>query len=283
LENNSLILEIPDSFKESVSGLRLQLRSYFSRLMGNFNAPIQRDFRTFTLFDANILEEMNSGSDTFYGRIVCINPHNNPLEKAPPTLEYLCDADQLFPFIIGPDTVEMLHGMNHRDLLLNIGYKEDWLNLKHSRGLVFYLVVFRKSACDKELKMAPVLANWDEIFKLITQISRGCAEKLRPHWAEIDKVEYTKDIESIENAELYKVVSSFEEFAKASVVCDSPKMARQFLRHTLKCTALFKGDGFTYNEQGVKGLTEYLFKRVSLKQLNGSNKNGIVLCQKLGW
>ncbi len=251
--------------------------------MDIINALVQRDYRTFTQFDSSIIEEMKSGSDTFYGRIVCINPHNNPLEKAPPTLEYLCDADQLCPFIIGPDGVKKLNGMNHRDLLLNIGYKEDWLNLKHSRGLVFYLVVFRKSTCDEELKMAPVLATWDGIFELITQISNDCAEKLRPYWAQMDKVEYTKDIESIENAELYKMVSSFDEFAKASVVCDSPKMARQFLRHTLKCNALFKGDGFTYSEQGVQGLTGYLFKRVSLKQLHGSNKNGIVLCQKLEW
>ena len=80
-----------------------------------------RDCRNFTQFDARVLDEINSGRDKFYGRIICVNPHKNPLEKSQPTLEFLCDEDQKLPFIMGPEGVQKLHGMNHRDLLLNIG------------------------------------------------------------------------------------------------------------------------------------------------------------------
>lgn len=240
-------------------------------------------WRTTVLFDEKILNEMSNDTDKFWGRVICINPNSNPLEKARSKLEYLSDIDQLFPFVMGPEDIKTLHGKKHKEFLLSIGYTEDWLNKKHARGLVFYFVVFRDSVCIDELKINPWPGTWEGVFSLIQYHSEECAKKLKPHWEEIKDVECKQDgpIDIVNPAD-HKTISSFEEFAKHDVLCD-PIIGRRFLRHTIKCTYLYRGDGYTYNEKGERGIKEYLFKRVSLDELKGKNNNGIVLCQKLNW
>ena len=200
----------------------------------------------------------------YWARVICTNPGNNPKEKAPPTMEYISDADQQFPFVIGSESTASLNGMTHRELLLNLGYEEDWLNRKVGNGLKFSLAVFQEDRCS----VAPVNASWEGIFSMIEVTSPECASKLLPIWEDIKLVECIADGHIDKPSPETKIhVSSFDGFANYTGQCTA-ELGRMFLRHTMKCTALYKGDGYAWNDKGERGVKEYIMPRVLTASLN---------------
>ena len=67
--------------------------------------------------------------------------------------------------------------------------------------------------------------------------------------------------------EEYARVNSFDAYARSGD--DSARHARDFLRHTLKCTPLFAGDGYTRTEEGERGAREFLVTRCAVSELPG--------------
>ena len=68
---------------------------------------------------------------------------------------------------------------------------------------------------------------------------------------------------------LFDHVNSFENFEK-STLPPSAALVRAFLRYTLQCTELFRGDGYTYdpsNEIDKRGVKEFLFPRSRISEL----------------
>ena len=69
-------------------------------------------------------------------------------------------------------------------------------------------------------------------------------------------------------AEEYVTVSSFSAYASGSTE-DTLRSARGFLRHTMKCTPLFAGDGYTRTETHARGAKEFIVPRCAVKDLPG--------------
>lgn len=44
-------------------------------------------------------------------------------------------------------------------------------------------------------------------------------------------------------------------------------VCRAFLRWTMKCMELYRGDGYAYDDAGQRGVDEYLIPRVSINSL----------------
>lgn len=114
-------------------------------------------------------------------------------------------------------------------------------------------------------------ATWSNILDLIRDHSPICGAKFASVFDQVCTMaydDYDFDVENCPN-EIYQAVRSFESFAKTKLPT-TPTLVRAFLRHTLKCTRLFTGDGYCCDEQGRRGAKEYLIPRVRLDQLTGA-------------
>jgi hypothetical protein len=82
-----------------------------------------------------------------------------------------------------------------------------------------------------------------------------------------DLVELGNAVESLP-VEEYNTISSFSAYSDDSTE-DTLRSARGFLRHTIKCTALFAGDGYTRTEAHARGAKEFLVPRCAVQDLPG--------------
>jgi hypothetical protein len=217
----------------------------------------------------NVIQLDLDPKETYWARIICINPGQNPDESGtPPTFEYLSGENQPFPFVIGPDSTHSLQGMTSHEAFFNVGFPSSWLTEKTAHGLEFHLVVFRESKCLEAMNTRPLNATWANLLALIRSQSPVCADKLEPHWVAIQQMECVEGgpIDKVP-AHMYGEVSSLQGFANSTLLT-TPELGRMFLRHTLKCTSLYKGDGYAYDQEGNQGVKEYLVPRVLTADLD---------------
>lgn len=224
--------------------------------------------------DVEVLQIPFEADRVYWSRIVATNPGSNPLQPYTQVeLEYLSDATQSLPFVIGSRDTAALHGMTHRQALMSVGYEASWLDEKIANGLVFHLVVFENDNAAAATGVPPVQATWDGLMQLMGATSPAsivCAGKLAPIWEAIQAVPCVRGgpIEDINqlSEELIPVVTSFEGLA-AYPMPVTPELGRTFLRHTMRCTPLYRGDGYSWPEDGQRGGEEFLIPRVLIERL----------------
>lgn len=181
--------------------------------------------------------------------------------------EYISREDQPFPFVMSGMSYTKLRGKTVLEMFQFIGFqtdwaKDDWLFRKLASGTRFWLVVFGEGNATP--------ATWAGIMDLTRQQSPACAEKLAPHMEIManmsieELVELARRVDKVD-AEYYATVGTFEGYAASDT--DTLEHARAFLRHTLKCTTLYRGDGYAYDDQGVRGSEEVLMPRVKIGEL----------------
>lgn len=202
---------------------------------------------------------MDNDDDTlWFGRVVFNIPPNFP--------EYLSSPNQFFPFVIGPEATAQVDLMRDSDEVLKlIGFEKDWIMMKRHQGYQFHFIKFRHHD-----KLQAVRASWDGLFDLVQRVSPECFERISPFLDELKTREYSSysdfDIENMSALE-YSKVCSFESFASNSIDTLTVTYARAFFRHALKCTSLFRGDGYTYDEYGNRGVDEYVVRRMLISDL----------------
>lgn len=147
-----------------------------------------------------------------------------------------------------------------------VGFEWSWVSEKLSAGLRFRLFLF-------SLRQAKATrATWDNMLCLVGDQSPRCAEKLAPHIPVLKAIPYRELIERIGydvdrlSGKRRMEVSSFAAFADDAVPSDLGH-ARAFFRHTLNCTALYRGDGYAYDEQGKRGAREYIIPNTRVQDL----------------
>lgn len=57
-------------------------------------------------------------------------------------LEFIAYEFQPFPFVVGPEAVEIIQNLSGQGILRAIGYTEDYIKKKNESGVLFYLVIF---------------------------------------------------------------------------------------------------------------------------------------------
>ena len=177
---------------------------------------------------------------------------------------------QPFPFVVGPEDVHRLCALHTpRQMLELVGFEWCWVLEKLSAGLKFRLILFSLT------RAMATLATWDNLWRLVEGESPRCAEKLAPHIPVLIETPYRELIERIGydvdrlSCKRRAEVSSFAAFADDAVPSDLGR-ARAFFRHTLKCTALYRGNGYTYDEDGRRGAREYVIPNTRAKDLPGA-------------
>jgi hypothetical protein len=211
----------------------------------------------------------------YYARVIRVH-HSNPV------VDYISDPQQLFPFVMGPESVADLKGKTAWEIFDFIGYKREYVLERLSEGEKFVLILF--TGYRTEMKESaeglqnepttpfktmeePVLATWDNILELIEKKSPIIADRIKnvlPQLRSTPFNGYEFDIERADSS-IYEQVCTFEAFEASSQT--SPSMVRAFLRHTMKLMELYSGNGFCYNEKGEEGAKEYLIPRVHVEQL----------------
>ena len=208
-------------------------------------------------------------------------PHCVRVIAAPPTMtkaqlkadEFISGPNQPYPFAISGKSFKKLStGKSAKEMFKFIGYEtdyqngngKDWLFKKLELKTKFYLVVFGSD------EQGTFPATWDGILSLLQKHAPACATKIKPHVETMramdndDLLELAKSVEDLE-PEDYALVNNFQSYEHSSK--DSLKHARGFLRHALKCTPLFRGDGFAYDDKNKRGAEEILMERLKVSEL----------------
>ena len=207
-------------------------------------------------------------------------PHCVRVIAAPPTMtkaqlkdEFISGPNQPYPFAISGKSFKKLStGKSAKEMFKFIGYEtdyqngngKDWLFKKLELKTKFYLVVFGSD------EQGTFPATWDGILSLLQKHAPACATKIKPHVETMramdndDLLELAKSVEDLE-PEDYALVNNFQSYEHSSK--DSLKHARGFLRHALKCTPLFRGDGFAYDDKNKRGAEEILMPRLKVSEL----------------
>lgn len=170
------------------------------------------------------------------------------------------DPSRLVVMLMDSDGLAKLFGKSGYQILIEIGYRGDYIKQKLDAGNQFKLVVFPQEAAHP--------ATW----KGVTDVACSVYPELTSC--------FTKHGAGLQSGSLWGGKCFMHEFEKLAgyKFCDADKKAdprfmnieayrkstktawelRAFLYHTLHLRELFSGDGFTYNEQGKRQLKEYL-------------------------
>lgn len=175
------------------------------------------------------------------------------------------DPNRLIIMLMGGDGLEELLGKTGYEALITIGYMRDYIEYKLTQGVHFKLVIFKEGEIAK-------LATWDNTLYLISQIYPKIRKKIYKQlpllkntpFSEIERKAGFKFDEIDKFGPKDKRFMTYKRFKKSKGTLED---VRVFLHHTIHLRELFAGDGFTYNEEGKRGLREYIAPNRKLKEL----------------
>lgn len=166
--------------------------------------------------------------------------------------------------LMASDGLEQILGQSGYDSLITIGYEKEYIEYKLKEGCKFKLVVFNAS----DFK----LATWDNVIDVVSSVYPDLEEKLRKQLEALKAVSFEK-IQKMED-QTFKKIDRLKEFSEHYMSYDRFKRSkgylhnvRAFLYSTIHLRELFAGDGYTYDEEGNRGLMEYITKNCSLDEL----------------
>eukprot|EP00051_Salpingoeca_urceolata_P021303 m.331723 g.331723 ORF g.331723 m.331723 type:complete len:241 (+) comp19773_c0_seq4:4434-5156(+) len=180
---------------------------------------------------------------------------------------FLSGPGQPWPFVAVMDDA-LLQAMRNGQMALmkHLGFEEDWVQERVDGGTRFKLCVFNLAECGE-----CVSPTWDGLRGFVqAKWPAACAAKLEPHVATMSAMpmeqlfELARGVERVDE-ETYARVRCPEEYATRGL--DTLREARAFLRHTLKCTELFTGTGYTCLPDRRRGSREFLVPRSAVADL----------------
>lgn len=175
------------------------------------------------------------------------------------------DPNRVIIMLIGSDGLQDLLGKSGYESLIHIGYTKDYIQYKMDQGNEFKLVVFNEND-------AILLGTWDNVPKLCAEIYPDVVDKIYAVLDDLKTVPFRMiqmladfDFEETEHDGMNNPnYMSYERFRE----CDGTLVdVRAFLYHTLHFRVLFSGDGYTYDEEGNRGLMEYIAPNKRLEEL----------------
>ncbi len=143
-------------------------------------------------------------------------------------------------------------------LLKAVGYDEADI-AKHAReGLKFKLLV-----CADDGSSLAVLGTWDNILTMAGKVYPRIVPILTMHASGLKSISYA-EIQKMGNGTPFtQVKNDHPDYMSADRLASmglgaSLRDARRFFYDSLALRSLYRGDGFTYNDAGVRGVEEYI-------------------------
>jgi len=160
-------------------------------------------------------------------------------------------------FFMGPDGLRDLPGLSGHDILKRIGYDNRYIKDCVNKGKIFKLAVFKNGESIR-------LADWDGAVDVVKAAYPEVAEKVESRRSELKK-ESLSSIQShsdgFDMMETYLNGPEENRFMTPERLAESDGTlvdVRAFLFHSCGLRSLYAGDGYTRNEENVRGLTEYI-------------------------
>lgn len=174
--------------------------------------------------------------------------------------EVLGTPDRDIVFIMGPDGLSVMPGLEPLDALDQIGLTPRYVQGRIAQGYHFKLLIFEGG------HTAP-LATWDNALDMVAGVHPDLAEDIVRHRATLKATPFdvwqatvTEPLDDIELAgSAHPDYMSLERYrALSAAERADPALLRRLLFHVEHLGTLFHGDGYTRTPDGQASLAEYL-------------------------
>jgi len=189
------------------------------------------------------------------------------------------DPSRIVVMLMDADGLARLFGKNGYKILIEIGYRGDYIQQKLAAGNSFKLAVFPAEAA--------YLADWDGVFKIASEVypevascctrHAGLLRSLTSFALTAGRSDQGHFIHEIEKLSGYRFMDADKKddprFMSIEQYRTSGKSVwelRALLYHTLHLRELYSGDGYTYNEQGRRQLKEYVMRNKRIADIKDS-------------
>ncbi|MBD3351195.1 MAG: hypothetical protein GF364_06890 [Candidatus Lokiarchaeota archaeon] len=171
---------------------------------------------------------------------------------------------KIIMLMAGDGLIKML-GTTGFQALKTIGYEREYIEYKLKDNYKFKLVVFAQSDLIKP-------ATWNNVAEIVTLVYPDVKSKIYDQLDNL-KSKTFKEIQDdvdISMKQTYRngpndpLFMTYDRFKSAEATLYN---VRVFLYHTVELRDLFAGDGYTYDEEGNRGLMEYIAPNKPLDEL----------------
>lgn len=177
------------------------------------------------------------------------------------------DSRRKLVLLTDPDGLAALPGLSGFSILMRIGWEPGYAVRKIQEGYGMKLAVFREGGPAR-------LATWSGMTETVSQAYDGTGDRLRRHLealmaAPFDALEreYGCEMSSIDReGEQHPMFMTHERFLRSA---DTAANARAFLYFSVYLREQYRGDGYTYDGDGARGLREYIAPNCKLSELIG--------------
>lgn len=176
------------------------------------------------------------------------------------------DPERKIIFLMASDGLDTLSGLNEDQVLQKIGYTNEYVTDLRQRGYVFKLAVFEEQG-------AAFSATWENVFRLTEQTYPQLKNKLRKYYSRLKKIPFSEiqkqapesfaQIEKVGKAHAHFI----DEIKLEKIARPQLWQVRAFFYLRLHLNELYRGDGWTYDSKGVRGLREYVSLNRKIEEL----------------
>ena len=200
------------------------------------------------------------------GRILRGRPGQTPDE-----FETLTDTPQSRLVIMLTDSsgLSRFFGKTDYQKCIIVGHAPHHIQDKVSKGYVYKLVVFPETAAK--------LATWESVFQIARELYPDIDPALRQHKADMVQLARVGGMAPLAPFEVqagYKFKDADDPSDPRFMTIDAFRQSnrglvelRALFYHTLHLRELYRGDGYTYDERGRRGVVEYLMKNCPIAQI----------------
>jgi hypothetical protein len=168
--------------------------------------------------------------------------------------------------VMGPSGLESVHTQDSYEMLITIGYREDYIARKLEEGYKYYLIVFRRP----EQKM--VTANWKNSLAMVAREYPEVRDLIIKHDKELRSTPYAvfEKRAGFKFEEVDRLGPSDPRFMSLERLLASAGTAtdvRRFLYHAVRFSDLYSGNGKTLTIDGKHGVREYIMANRPVSEL----------------
>jgi len=173
-------------------------------------------------------------------------------------------ANRRLVMVLGEDGLLMATRLSAYEMLSEIGYHAPYMQYLLERNYRFQMLAFTNDQ--------PLLATWPAIMQAVCGAYPEVADKIEPYLSVFERTKYPlfEDEAGYEFGSVDRTGPSDERFMTLErfLRCHGSALeARAFLYFTVRLFEHFRGDGYTSDRPGHRGLREYIVPNQTLAQL----------------
>lgn len=166
------------------------------------------------------------------------------------------DADRRVVYLMDPEGLASLVGLDGDETLARIGYRPDYVAVRRAQGYRFELVVF-------PARSDVVPATWDHLPGIVERAYPGAGPLVEAHLPTLQATAF-EDLVAASGGYPWHAVRDrgrghprFFDAATYAQEHEEAWQTRAFLYCELRLTDLYSGDGYTREPGGSRGLAEW--------------------------